>query len=61
MAISPHAITTNAENVEQYYSTSLFQMLLMFEESGVLQTQAYTDDKGIPTIGIGINTQAHMR
>jgi hypothetical protein len=60
MPISPHALTTNAANVAQYYSTSLYQMLLMFEESGVLQTQAYTDDKGIPTIGIGINMQAHM-
>ncbi len=61
MTITPHGLTTNTADIAQYYSTMLFQMLLMFEESGELKTEAYTDDKGIPTIGVGINMRAHMK
>ncbi len=60
MPITPHALTSDTAKVEQYYSIALYQTLLMFEESGEVKTQAYTDDKGIPTIGVGINMRAHM-
>lgn len=46
----------NPHNLSQtQYNLALYQILLMLEESGTPKTEAYTDDKGIPTIGVGIN------
>jgi hypothetical protein len=59
MTITPHALTTDTTKSVQYYSTALYQMLLMFEEGGVLKTQAYTDDKSIPTIGEPKGSASH--
>ncbi len=55
--MNPHALTpTN-------YAAALYQILLQLEERGIPKTEAYTDGKGIPTIGVGINIQvpSHLR
>ena len=52
MSISPHPLT------QEQYNVALYQLLLMLEESGTPKTDAYTDGKGIPTIGVGINLRA---
>jgi hypothetical protein len=44
--LTPHTLT------EKQYNDALYQLLLQLEESGTVKTEAYTDGKGIPTIGV---------
>ena len=54
-AITPHSLTS------AQYNVALYQLLLMLEEQGVISNKAYTDDRGIPTIGIGINMKFKLQ
>jgi len=51
----PNTVTPRTIFAQDQYNKALYQLLLMLEESGTVKIEAYTDGKGIPTIGVGIN------
>jgi hypothetical protein len=51
----PNTVTPHTIFAQDQYNKALYQLLLMLEESGTVKTEAYTDGKGIPSVGVGIN------
>lgn len=47
--------STSPKLTQNAYDTLLFELIVYAEESGDPKERVYTDDKGIPTIGVGFN------
>lgn len=49
--ITVHTLT------QTQYQLAFFQLMLQLEQAGTMESEAYTDGKSIPTIGVGFNIQ----
>ncbi len=57
----PNTVTPHTIFAQDQYNKALYQLLLMLEESGTVKIEAYTDGKGIPSVGVGINIRERAR